>query len=112
MREAGWFVRDGRLLLGRDKVTRQVGWLLATVREEVPGLAVDATAGDGLRLSFGAAEQATQFHRALLAENMDAGLDGHAVELRVAPWYTTADVESMALAVAKVAHYLGIKRRQ
>ena len=67
---------------------------------------------DAARLVFTHPDQADRFHRALLAENMDAGLDGHAVELWVAPWYTTADVESMALAVAKVAHYLGIKRRQ
>jgi hypothetical protein len=85
-----------------------VRWLAAAVCQEVPGLMVDATPGDGLRVSFDAAGRAAQFHHALLAENMEVVLDGQAVELRVAPWYTAADVESVALAVAKVAHYLGI----
>jgi hypothetical protein len=101
-------MRGGTPRLPRDEAARRLRWLVATVREEVPDLPVEAATGAGLRVSFATLGQAAQFHRALLAENMDAGLDGHAIELRVAPWYTTADVESVALAVAKVAHYLGI----
>ena len=55
---------------------------------------------------------AKRFQGALLAENIDATLDGSAVVLRVASWYTREDVESVALAVAKVAHYLGIRRHE
>ena len=94
--------------LSPDEFARQVLWLMTLVRSEAPGLLVEQGARDRLRVVLGTADQASHFHRALLAENVDAGLSGRAVELRVAPWYSPEDVESLALAVAKVAHYLGL----
>ena len=101
--------RDATRLSGEELAVR-VLWLRAAVAEEVPGLPVERSHTDRLRVLLGTPDRAAEFHRALLAENVDASVDDCAVELRVAPWYTSEDVESMALAVAKVAHYLDIGR--
>jgi hypothetical protein len=89
-------------------VARQVARLLAAIRAEAPGLTVEQAASDRLRLLFDTPDTAGRFRDALVAENFDAAREDCAVELRVSPWYTADDVESMALAVAKVTHYLGI----
>jgi hypothetical protein len=94
--------------LSPDELACQVLWLMAAVRAEAPGLPVEQARDDALRMSLGTPDRAGGFHRALLAENIDADLDDRAVELHLAAWYTSEDVESIALAVAKVAHYLGI----
>lgn len=60
-------------------------------------------------LRFGVPEQASVFQRALQAENVDTFLDGSNVGLRIGPWYRRDDLESVALAVTKVAHYLGVR---
>lgn len=62
-----------------------------------------------VRLLFDAPAPAAWFHRALQAENVDAVLNEIEVGLRIAPWYTLEDAEAIALAVTKVAHYLGIR---
>jgi hypothetical protein len=93
-------------ILSADEHMRQVDWLLATLGEEVPDLTADRSATEVVRLSFPGSGRAEQFHAALMAENLVADLDGATIRLPVAPWYTPADVESLALAVAKVAHYL------
>ena len=89
-----------------------LGRLIATIQEEVPALDVAVGPADSARLLFGEPTAAQSFQGALLAENIDATLDGSAVVLRVASWYTPADIESVALAVTKVAHYLGIRRHE
>ncbi len=106
MREAGWFSLASSVLLPREEVERRVEWLIATVREEAPDLAVERPEWNAARLVFDGPAAAERFRAALVAENMHADLDGAAVLLSVAPWFTPADVESLALAVAKVAHYL------
>jgi hypothetical protein len=79
--------------------------LLAAIRQ-IPGLAVEASAPDRLRLAFDGRARAGLFRRALVAENMPAELNGCRVELRLEPWYSPADLLGVALAVTKVAHYL------
>ena len=74
---------------------------------EIPGLLVESGAPDRLELRFASIAQAADYHRALLAESMPATLNGRRVELRVEAWYSPADIQSLALALAKVAHYLG-----
>ncbi len=74
---------------------------------QIPGLAVEASAPDRLRLAFDGHARAELFQRALVAENMPAELDGSRVEVTLEPWYSPADLLGVALAVTKVAHYLG-----
>jgi hypothetical protein len=107
VRESGWFCQTSSVLLPREEVERRVAWLIATVREEAPDLVVERPEWNAARLVLGGPAAAERFRAALVAENMHADLDGAAVLLRVEPWFTPADVESLALAVAKVAHYLG-----
>jgi hypothetical protein len=87
------------------QVARRVAWLRATAAE-IPGLLVDSGAPDRLGLRFASDRQAADYHRALLAESMPARLNGQRIELRVEAWYSPADIQSLALALAKVAHYL------
>jgi len=76
----------------------------------VPDLEVDLQAADRLRLHFSTPARADRFHQALLAESMPAELDTCFVDLHIQPWYTPADIQSVALAIAKVAHYLEARR--
>jgi hypothetical protein len=92
VREAGWAERPGVAVLEGRQLARRAAWLGA--------------GGDRLRLVFGARAQAQHFSRALAAENVPATADGCRVELRVRPWFSPADLLSLALAVTKVAHYL------
>ena len=84
-------------------------WLIATLRDEVPGLRALHGPAAAARLVFDDSASAAEFHVALRAENIDAVLDGAEVGLPIAAWYTREDVEAVALAVVKVAHYLGVR---
>lgn len=87
----------------------EAAWLVAVLRDETPALRAVLGPTDAARLVFDDPDSATEFHAALLAENIDAALEEGEVELRVAAWYSREDVETVALAVTKVAHYLGIR---
>lgn len=58
------------------------------------------------RLLLDSPHRAERFACALWAENVPAQQTDRAVELPLMPWYTPADVQSLALAVTKVAYYL------
>ena len=92
-------------MLAEGQLARRVAWLQAMARE-IPGLVVESDAPDCLRLRFASHAQAANYYRGLLAESMPVTLDGERVELRVEAWYSPSDVQSLALALAKVAHYL------
>jgi hypothetical protein len=91
--------------VSRRQLVRRTGWLIGVVRE-IPGLAVETSAPDRLRLAFDGHARAELFRRALVAENMPAELDESRVELRLEPWYSPADLLGVARAITKVAHYL------
>jgi hypothetical protein len=104
VREAGWAERPGVAVLEGGQLARRAAWLGAAVRD-APDVLVEA-GEDRLCLVFGACANAERFSRALAAENVPATADGCRVELRVRPWFSPADLLSLALAVTKVAHYL------
>ena len=106
MREPDWASKTRAAVLAESQVVRRVAWLRATMRK-IPGLLVESDAPDRLSLRFVSYAQAADYHRALLAEGMPATLDGQRLELRVEAWYSPADLQTLALALAKVAHYLG-----
>lgn len=96
----------------RDDAATLVDWLIEVLCEEAPGLTVERAERAVVRLRFEDELLAERFSRALLAENMAVDHDGSAALLRIVPWYGPEDVESLALAVAKVVHYLAMQHAE
>ena len=78
------------------------------LRDEAPALGMVAGPA-AARIPFDDQDLARRFHAALRAENVEVATRGSEVELPIAAWYNAEDLETVALAVVKVAHYLGLR---
>jgi hypothetical protein len=91
--------------LERAQVLRRADWLSRALAD-VAGVPTVRQEAERVWLVFHHWQPASRFQRALLAENISAERRGSGVALQVAPWFTVADLRSLALAATKVAHYL------